>query len=100
MASAVLMLAMLAERCGRCLDDVLRVWPGRWGCDEGCELATDGADELCGGLSGSAAAASLRDETLPRRFLTAPDLERLCLYICGSRQRNSRSGMSSMALRG
>ena len=79
------------------------MWPGRWGCDEGCELVTDEADALCGRLSGSA--ASLRDETLPRRFLTAPDLERLCLYICGSRQRvpgvsDCRSGMSSMALRG
>ena len=52
------------------------------GCDElreGCCEVSDVTDELSGRASGST--TSLREETLPRRFLTLFDLERLCLYI-------------------
>lgn len=105
LASVALTLDMLADKCGRCLDEVLRVWPRRaleWPCgwdeeaDElggGCEMS-EVAEELSGRMSVSVA-ASLREETLPSRFFTAPDLERLCLYV---RQLSALSGVPGLSI--
>jgi hypothetical protein len=62
---------IVADRRG-CFFERLRLCPGAYDEAE--------ADEPGGEVSlGSVLGASVLEDTRPRRFLTAPDLERLCL---------------------
>lgn len=64
---------MVAERCGRCFLERVRAWPG------GCEDVAEAGGEVSLAPLGSGVVTSVLEETRVRRFLTALDLERLCL---------------------